>query len=342
MKILVTGGAGFIGSNFIRHWLRSHPSDSICNLDKLTYAGNVRNLEDLSGDSRYDLVCRDICDPSVEELMEGKDAVVHFAAESHVDRSIEASAVFVQTNVLGTQLLLEAAKRKNIARFVHVSTDEVYGALGPSGVFTEQTPLSPNSPYAASKAGADLIASAYFRTHRLPVVITRACNNYGPYQHPEKLIPLMTTNAIEGISLPVYGKGDQVREWIHVDDHCRAIEAALERGVPGEVYNIGSEERRTNLEIVQTILRVLDKPASLIRHVSDRLAHDFRYALDASKARRELRWEPQVTFTNGLESTIRWYQQNRSWIESARNRSYQDYYAQMYGKREGYAEGEAK
>ena len=339
MKLLVTGGAGFIGSNFIRHWLRTHPADRICNLDKLTYAGNLRNLDDLP--PGHELVCQDICHDDdgarLEDRMEGVDAVVHFAAESHVDRSIDSSAVFVQTNVLGTQRLLEAARRKRIPRFIHISTDEVYGALGATGEFTEQTPLEPNSPYAASKAGGDLLARSYFRTHGLPVIVTRACNNYGPYQHPEKLIPLMTTNAIEGLPLPVYGQGLQVREWLHVEDNCRAIEAVLARGIPGDVYNIGSGHRKANIEIVKSVLRLLDRPDSLIRFVEDRLAHDFRYALDSRKASRELQWEPQVSFEQGLEQTVGWYRDHRAWVESAKNPTFKDYYSQMYEKRAGYA-----
>src|SRR3990172_2477372 len=247
MKLLVTGGAGFIGSNFIRYWLREHPADRIVNVDKLTYAGSQRNLEGLP--DRHELICQDICDPGVEDLMEGADVVLHFAAESHVDRSIDSSEVFVRTNVLGTQRLLEAARRKRVSRFVHISTDEVYGALGDSGEFAEDMPLRPNSPHAASKAGADLLARSYFKTYNFPVVVTRAYNNSGPYQHPEKLIPLMTTNALEGLPLPVYGRGAQVREWIHVEDHCRALEAVLQRGRPGEVYNIGAGHRLTNLQV---------------------------------------------------------------------------------------------
>ena len=341
MKLLITGGAGFIGSNFVRYWLTTHPADTITNIDKLTYAGNLRNLEGLGGAAnllRHAHVRMDISDPAAEELMTGVDAVVHFAAESHVDRSIDSSGVFIETNVGGTQKLLEAARKKRVQRFVHISTDEVYGALGQTGEFTEETPLDPNSPYAASKAGGDLVARAYFRTHRLPVIITRACNNYGPFQHPEKLIPLMTTNALEGKPLPVYGEGQQVREWLHVEDNCRAIAAVLERGTPGEVYNIGSGERKANLEIVQTILKLLDRPQSLIRHVEDRLAHDFRYALDSSKARRALEWEPQIRFEDGLGQTVRWYQENRSWVEEARGSSYQEYYSKMYDQRAGYAE----
>lgn len=335
MKLFVTGGAGFIGSNFVRYWLTKHPADKIVNLDRLTYAGNLKNLENIP--PGHELVERDLCDPSVEELMAGADAVVHFAAESHVDRSIESSAIFVQTNVLGTLHVLEAARRLKIARFIHISTDEVYGALGPTGEFREDTPLDPTSPYAASKAGGDLMARSYFRTHGLPVIVTRACNNYGPYQHPEKLIPLMTTNVLQDKPLPVYGQGMQVREWLHVEDNCRAVEAVLTKGVPGEVYNIGTAERSPNIEVVKTILRVLGKPDTLIRYVEDRLAHDFRYALDSSKIRKQLGWEPQISLQKGLEQTIRWYQANPEWIESARNRTYTDYYAQMYEKRAGYA-----
>ncbi len=332
MKLLVTGGAGFIGSNFIRYWLQRHPGDRITNLDKLTYAGNRANLEGMPPGG--ELVCRDICDAGLEDLMEGVDAVVHFAAESHVDRSIDSAEIFIQTNVLGTLRLLEAARRKRIARFLHVSTDEVYGALEAEGEFTEATPLQPNSPYAASKAGGDLLARAYFQTYSFPVILTRSCNNYGPYQHPEKLIPLMVTNALEDRPLPVYGKGEQVREWLHVEDHCRVLELALQRGRPGEVYNLGSEQRRTNLQVVQTILRLLDKPQSLIQFVADRPGHDFRYALDAGKARRELQWEPEIDFETGLQRTLCWYRQNPAWVESARGPSYKKYYSQMYDNRE--------
>ncbi|MCZ6491081.1 MAG: dTDP-glucose 4,6-dehydratase [Acidobacteria bacterium] len=332
MKLLVTGGAGFIGSNFIRYWLQRHPGDRITNLDKLTYAGNRANLEGMPPGG--ELVCRDICDAGLEDLMEGVDAVVHFAAESHVDRSIDSAEIFIQTNVLGTHRLLEAARRKRIARFLHVSTDEVYGALEAEGEFTEAAPLQPNSPYAASKAGGDLLARAYFQTYRFPVILTRSCNNYGPYQHPEKLIPLMATNALEDRPLPVYGKGKQVREWLHVEDHCRVLELALQRGRPGEVYNLGSEQRRTNLQVVQTILRLLDKPQSLIQFVADRPGHDFRYALDAGKARRELQWEAEIDFETGLERTLCWYRQNPAWVESARGPSYKKYYSQMYDNRE--------
>ena len=334
MKLLVTGGAGFIGSNFVRYWLRTHPSDRIVNIDKLTYAGNRQNLEGVS--PGHELVCEDIAEANLEEQMEGVEAVFHFAAESHVDRSIDSADVFVRTNVLGTQRLLEAARRRRIPRFVLISTDEVYGALGASGEFTEDSPFRPNSPYAATKAAADLLARSYFKTYQFPVIVTRACNNYGPYQHPEKMIPLMTTNALNGLPLPVYGEGAQVREWIHVEDHCRALEAVLRRGRPGEVYNLGSGYRGTNLELVQTILRLLDKPASLIRFVADRPGHDFRYALDSSKAHRELDWEPQIALEAGLEQTLRWYRVNHGWVRSARGDSYQQYYSQMYENRAGY------
>ena len=336
MKLLVTGGAGFIGSNFIRYWLQAHPSDRIVNIDKLTYAGNRQNLEGVS--PGHELVCEDIAEANLEERMEGVEAVFHFAAESHVDRSIDSADVFVRTNVLGTQRLLEAARRRRIPRFVLISTDEVYGALGASGEFTEDSPFRPNSPYAATKAAADLLARSYFKTYQFPVIVTRACNNYGPYQHPEKMIPLMTTNALNGLPLPVYGEGAQVREWIHVEDHCRALEAVLRRGRPGEVYNLGSGSRSTNLELVQMILRLLDKPASLIRFVADRPGHDFRYALDSAKAHRELGWEPQIALEAGLEQTLRWYRDNHEWVRSARGGSYQQYYSQMYENREGYVQ----
>jgi dTDP-glucose 4,6-dehydratase len=332
MKVLVTGGAGFIGSNFVRYWLGKHPSDSIVNIDKLTYAGNLQNLEGLP--ETHQLVCKDICEPGLEEWMSRCDAVVHFAAESHVDRSIESAEAFVQTNVVGTHRLLEAARRQRVPLFVQVSTDEVYGALGPTGEFSEESPLSPNSPYAASKAGADLLARSYFHTYGLPVIITRACNNYGPYQYPEKMIPLMTTNALEGKPLPVYGKGEQVREWIHVEDHCRALEQVMRRGRPGEVYNIGSGQRLSNLEVVQTILRVVNRPSSLIQFVADRPGHDFRYALDSRKARRELDWQPQTDWDAGLRRTIQWYQENPAWVQSVKDQSYRNYYAHMYERRE--------
>ncbi|MBI4443769.1 MAG: dTDP-glucose 4,6-dehydratase [Acidobacteria bacterium] len=334
MKLLVTGGAGFIGSNFVRYWLEKHPSDQIVNVDKLTYAGNLRSLDCLAANHQFHR--KDICDGDVEELLPGVDVVVHFAAESHVDRSIDGSEIFVRTNVLGTQRLLEAARRQGVERFLQIGTDEVYGALGESGEFTEESPLLPNSPYAASKAAADLLARSYFQTHKLPVIITRACNNYGPYQHPEKFIPLMVTNGLAGLPLPVYGQGAQIREWIHVMDHCRALEAVIQRGRPGQVYNIGTGCCFSNLEMVESILRLLDKPSSLIHFVADRPGHDFRYALSSVKARQQLQWEPETDLEKGLAQTIRWYGENRSWVESARNASFQQYYTSMYESREGY------
>ena len=334
MKLLVTGGAGFIGSNFVRYWLRAHPADRIINIDKLTYAGNRQNLEGVP--PGHELICEDIAEANLEDRMEGVEAVFHFAAESHVDRSIDSAEVFVRSNVLGTQRLLEAARRRRVLRFVLISTDEVYGALGGTGEFREDSPLRPNSPYAASKAAADLLARSYFQTYQFPVSITRACNNYGPYQHPEKLIPLMTTNALNGLPLPVYGKGAQVREWIHVEDHCRALEAVFRRGRPGEVYNLGTGYQVSNLELVQMLVRLLDKPASLIRFVADRPGHDFRYALDSTKARRELDWEPQIAFAAGLEQTLQWYRDNHAWVQSARGESYEQYYSQMYENRDEY------
>jgi dTDP-glucose 4,6-dehydratase len=332
MKLLVTGGAGFIGSNFIHYWLREHPADQIVNIDKLTYAGNLQNLENLP--PRHELICEDICDAALEERLNGVEAVFHFAAESHVDRSIDSAEVFIRTNVLGTQRLLEAARRCRVPRFVLVSTDEVYGALGSEGECAEDAPLSPNSPYAASKAAADLLARAYFKTHQFPVIVTRCCNNYGPFQHPEKLIPLMTTNALAGIPLPVYGKGEQVREWIHAEDHCRALEAVFRNGSPGEVYNVGTAERLSNLELVRTILRLLGKPADLIQFVADRPGHDFRYALNCDKTCREVGWKPRISFETGLAETLTWYRDNRAWVDSARNDSYQKYYSERYENRE--------
>ena len=332
MKLLITGGAGFIGSNFIRYWLREHPGDRIVNIDKVTYAGNRNNLDGMP--AGHDFLCEDICDAPLEERMAGVDCVVHFAAESHVDRSIDSADVFVRTNVLGTQRLLEAARRQGVARFIQIGTDEVYGALGNTGEFTEQTPIQANSPYSASKAAADLLARAYFHTHKLPVLITRCSNNYGPYQHPEKFIPLMTTNALTDKPLPVYGAGAQVREWLHVEDHCRALDSVIQKGTPGEIYNIGSGHRMNNLQVAETILKLLGKPMSLIQFVADRPGHDFRYAVDSSKARRELGWQHETGWEDGLRSTVEWYRDNPAWVAAARGQAYQDYYSRMYGQRE--------
>jgi dTDP-glucose 4,6-dehydratase len=321
-KILVTGGAGFIGSNFIRAMLNSRSDVSIVNCDLLTYAGRLENLDDVKDNPRYAFVKGDICDAAAVGGLFGEhgfDAVTHFAAESHVDRSITGPAQFVTTNVLGTQTLLQAAKEAweklpggfGERRFVHVSTDEVYGTLGESGYFTEATPLAPNSPYSASKAGSDLLARAYFETYGFPAIITRCSNNYGPYQFPEKLIPLMLANALDDKPLPVYGDGKNVRDWLYVGDHCRAVEAVIEKGKPGEVYNIGGNNEMRNIDIVKLILSLLGKPESLIAFVKDRLGHDRRYAIDASKIRRELGWSPEVTFEAGLRETVNWYMENR-------------------------------
>ncbi|MCL2183221.1 MAG: dTDP-glucose 4,6-dehydratase [Chitinispirillia bacterium] len=322
-NILVTGGSGFIGSNFVIHMIKNGSGCKIVNYDLLTYAGNPDNLNGVKDDPGYSFVKGDICDQSaVKKLFDGNnfDAVVHFAAESHVDKSITGPARFVTTNVLGTQVLLQAAKESwanagdtGSKRFIHVSTDEVYGTLGETGYFTESTPLAPNSPYSASKAGSDLLARAYFETFGFPSVITRCSNNYGPYQFPEKLIPLMITNALHDKPLPVYGDGLNVRDWLYVQDHCKAIETVLNNGAAGEVYNIGGNNEKCNIDIVRLILAELGKPESLIKFVPDRLGHDRRYAIDASKIKRELGWEPSVNFETGIRDTIKWYLANGGW-----------------------------
>lgn len=321
MKVLITGGAGFIGSNLVRHMVTAHPDYHVINLDALTYAGNKDSLKDVEDRTNYQFVHGDICDAGlVNDLMQGVDAVLHLAAESHVDRSISDPGIFVRTNVMGTQVLLEAAKRAGVQRFVHVSTDEVYGSLGPEGYFTEETPLAPNSPYSASKAGSDLLARAYFETFKLPTIITRCSNNYGPYQFPEKLIPLFITNLMEDQPVPVYGDGQNVRDWLHVEDHCRAIDRVLHKGKPGEVYNIGGHNEKTNLEITRLILEKLGKPESLIRFVQDRPGHDKRYAIDPEKMTNELGWEPSYTFETGIEQTIQWYLANETWWRPLKQR----------------------
>jgi dTDP-glucose 4,6-dehydratase len=353
--LLVTGGAGFIGANFVRHVLAERPDYRVVNLDKLTYAGNPNNLRDLESDPRYRFVQGDICDAQLVEGLfaeEGIDAVAHFAAESHVDRSIVGPGEFIRTNIVGTFTLLEAAKKAWSAkpadvaegcRFLHVSTDEVYGSLGATGLFSETTPYDPRSPYSASKASSDHLASAYFHTYGLPVVITNCSNNYGPYQFPEKLIPLVINNALAGKELPVYGDGKYVRDWLYVLDHCSALLTALERGGPGETYNIGGNSEKQNIEVVRTICAILDELApplasraprqSLIRFVKDRPGHDRRYAIDASKIRRELGWEPAVTFEQGIHDTVRWYLENRAWCEAILDGSYRQYYEAMYAGR---------
>lgn len=338
MRILVTGGCGFIGSNFIRFFLDRYPEASVINVDKLTYAGNLQNLSDLSRSSRYRFIRGDIADVSgmEEATRKGVDAIVNFAAESHVDRSIQDPSAFMKTNIFGTFVLLEAVRKdfpgRNV-RFLHVSTDEVYGSLGETGAFTEETSLAPNSPYSASKGAADLMVRAYYHTYGLPALITRCSNNYGPYQFPEKLIPLMVSNAMEDQELPIYGDGMHVRDWIYVEDHCRALDQVLRRGRDGEVYNIGGGSERTNLYVARTILDRLGKDPSLIRYVADRPGHDRRYAIDFSKIERELGWRPTVSFEEGIERTIEWYQTHRDWWKEIKTGEYLDYYKRMYQDR---------
>jgi dTDP-glucose 4,6-dehydratase len=335
MRILVTGGAGFIGSAFVR-MLVGEAGCSVTNFDKLTYAGNLENLTAVESRPNYAFVQGDICDEQAVEAVIGEskpDAIVHFAAESHVDRSILSPEPVVRTNFHGTFTLLEAARRARIARFVHVSTDEVYGSLEAPAEAVEHSPLNPSSPYSASKAGSDLLVRSYFVTYKLPVVTTRASNNYGPYQFPEKLIPLMIANALEDRPLPVYGDGMQVRDWLYVEDHCRAIRAALEKGRDGEIYNIGGNRSLPNLEVVHKVLALTGKPASLIHYVTDRPGHDRRYALSSEKLMGETGWMPQVDFETGLAQTIAWYQSNRPWVERVRSGAYRDYYERNYGAR---------
>jgi dTDP-glucose 4,6-dehydratase len=361
-NLLVTGGCGFIGSNFVRLCLERCPDVRLVNLDKLTYAGNLENLADIAADPRYRFVKGDIGDTTlVEQLFaeEAIDTVVHFAAESHVDRSIEGPAPFIQTNIVGTFTLLEAARKAWLSsspptthgsritdhgsRFLHVSTDEVYGSLGETGLFTETTPYDPRSPYSASKAASDHLVSAYHHTYGLPTLITNCSNNYGPYHFPEKLIPLIINNALNGRELPVYGDGRNVRDWLYVVDHCAAILSVLERGRVGETYNVGGNSEKQNLEVVQTVCDLLDVKVgllpgdqprrTLIRFVKDRPGHDRRYAIDASKIREELGWTPTVTFAEGIEKTIDWYLANPEWVAGVLSGSYQEYYQRMYGGR---------
>lgn len=337
MKLLVTGGAGFIGSAFVRMMLSGAAARELVVLDKLTYAGNLENLAPVAGDPRYRFVRGDICDAAlVEQLMAGlhPDAVVHFAAESHVDRSILSPSPVFETNLRGTFVLLEAARRIPPGLFVHVSTDEVYGSLPEPLEADENFPLRPSSPYSASKAGSDLLALSYFTTYRVPVIVTRASNNYGPYQFPEKLIPLMIANALEERPLPVYGDGGHVRDWLYVEDHCRALAALLEKGRPGEIYNIGGNCALPNLEVVRRILRITGKPESLIRFVTDRPGHDRRYALSSRKIEQETGWKAETDFDQGLRRTVAWYQQNSGWVERVRSGEYQRYYEQNYLNRE--------
>ena len=339
MTIIVTGGAGFIGSNFIFYQLASHPEDRIVCLDKLTYAGNLSTLASVMDKPNFRFVRADICDrEAVDRLFdeEKPDVVVNFAAESHVDRSIEDPGVFLRTNVLGTQVLMDACRKHGIGRYHQVSTDEVYGDLPldrPDLFFTEETPLHASSPYSASKAGADLLALAYHRTFGLPVTISRCSNNYGPYHFPEKLIPLMIANCLNDRPLPVYGKGENVRDWLYVEDHCKAIDLIVRRGRAGEVYNVGGHNEMRNIDIVKLICRELGKPESLITYVADRKGHDMRYAIDPTKIHNELGWLPETKFADGIQKTIRWYLDHRSWWEEIMSGEYQNYYEKMYANR---------
>ncbi|MCP4607339.1 MAG: dTDP-glucose 4,6-dehydratase [Planctomycetes bacterium] len=335
LKLLVTGGAGFIGSNFVQYALREHPEWNITNLDKLTYAGNLENLKNIEANPQYRFVKGDISDRVLIDdlLRQGFDVIVNFAAESHVDRSIIDSSPFVKTNIEGTQVLLDAAKEHRIGRFLQVSTDEVYGSLGPTGKFTEETPIETNSPYSASKAAADLLCRAYHHTHGLPVMITRCSNNYGPFQFPEKLVPLLITNALENREIPVYGDGLNVRDWIHTEDHCRALVSVVQKGKPGGVYNVGADNEKTNIELVKSILDIMGKPHSLIQFVTDRPGHDRRYAIDNTKIESETGWKPRISFEEGLRQTIQWYIQNESWWRRIKSGEYSDYYQRMYSQK---------
>jgi len=337
MKVLVTGGAGFIGSNFVRYMLSEYRDVEVVNLDLLTYAGNLENLSGLESDRRYTFRRGDIAlAEDVEAVLDGSgfDAVVNFAAESHVDRSLHLGTdVFIATNVCGVQVLLDACRTHGVRRFLQVSTDEVYGSLGESGSFSESSPIQPNNPYAATKAGADLMVRAAWKSHGLDAVITRCSNNFGPYQFPEKLMPLMIANALEGENLPVYGDGMYVRDWIYVLDHCSAVDTVLRKAKAGSVYNIGSGHDVPNIEVVKLILKFLGKPESLIRHVEDRPGHDRRYAMDADKLRRELGWQPEHSFEGAMEATVKWYVENRAWWERIRSGEYLKYYERLYGDR---------
>ena len=332
MRVLITGGAGFIGSNFIRYALREHTDWDITNLDKLTYAGNLENLADIEKEKRYHFVKGDISDGKLVDSLfsQGFDIVVNFAAESHVDRSIMDPSPFIKTNVEGTNVLLDVSRRRGVKRFLQVSTDEVYGSLGLKGKSREQSPLAPNSPYSASKAAADMMCRAYYATYNLPVIVTRCSNNYGPYQFPEKLIPLVVTNALENKEVPVYGDGLNIRDWIYVEDHCRALDCVIQHGRLGEIYNIGAHCERTNLELIEKLLDILGKPRSLITFVTDRPGHDRRYALSSSKIRRELGWKPKVSINAGLRKTVQWYVKNEIWWQGIKSGEYAQYYQEMY------------
>ena len=335
MKLLVTGGAGFIGSNFIRHVLGLGRSYSVVNYDKLTYAGNLANLESVVTNPRYQFVKGDICDAAaVEAAMAGCDAIIHFAAESHVDRSIYEPAASIETNVKGTFILLQVARKLNVARFIHISTDEVYGDMGPGAFADENSPLQPSSPYSSSKAGSDLLVRSYVRTYGFPAIITRSSNNYGPFQFPEKFLPLMITNAMDDKPLPIYGDGKQQRDWLHVEDNCRGILAVLERGRIGEVYNLGGVDIEENLSMAQRLLRVMGKPGTLLSYVKDRPGHDRRYALKCGKMERELGWKPSIPLDEGLRQTIDWYRSNSKWMAGVRGGDYLSYYEKYYENRD--------
>jgi len=336
MPIFVTGGAGFIGSQFIRDWVRARPDDDVLNFDLLTYAGNLENLASIAGHPRYRLVRGDICDADAvrRALPNGCDAVVHFAAESHVDRSILSAAEFVRTNVLGTQVLLDVAREKRVRRFLHISTDEVGGSIPEPGLFREDSPLAPSSPYAASKAAAEHLVRAAAHTFGMDAIITRTSNNYGPFQFPEKLLPLAISHALEDRPIPVYGDGLQVRDWIHVEDNCRALRMVLEKGRAGATYHIGGGNLRTNLDLLRELLRVLGKPESLLQHVADRLGHDRRYAVDCSLIRTALGWRPAIPLEEGLRATVEWYGSNPEWIRHAKSGEYQACYERIHGPRD--------
>ncbi|MBI5756811.1 MAG: dTDP-glucose 4,6-dehydratase [Nitrospirae bacterium] len=331
MKLLITGGAGFIGSNFIRHLINKYPDYHITNLDKLTYAGNLDNLKDINGHPNYTFIRGDICDAkAVADAASGVDAIINFAAETHVDRSILEPGSFIQTDVYGTYILLESVKAHGIRRYIQVSTDEVYGSIE-SGSFTEESPLMPSSPYSASKAGSDMLVHSYWKTYHLPAIITRSSNNFGPYQYPEKLIPLFITNALDDKQLPLYGDGLNVRDWIYVMDNCEAIDVVLHKGQEGEVYNIGGGNERTNVEITEIILRETGKPKDLIRHVKDRLGHDRRYSIDSSKL-RTLGFKNRYSFEEAMIDTVRWYRENEWWWRKVKSEDFKKFYKKAYGE----------
>ncbi len=333
MKVLVTGGAGFIGSNFIHYLLEQHPGYQVINLDKLTYAGNLENLDSIKSNPNYVFIRGDICDEKIVAKIceKGVDAIINFAAETHVDRSILEPDAFIRTDIFGTHTLLEAVNKYKVKKYIQISTDEVYGSIG-HGSFKENSPLNPSSPYSASKAGADLLVMAYHKTFETPVMITRCSNNYGPYQYPEKLIPLFITNAMENKELPVYGKGENIRDWIYVEDHCSAIDLVLHKGEIGEIYNVGANQEKNNLEVTETILKALDKPKSLIKFVKDRPGHDLRYSIDSSKL-QEIGWRPKYSFEEGMKLTVEWYVKNTEWWQKIKSGEYLKYYQKQYSKR---------